>query len=132
MNIQPLLDALDLQENAARDLADDLRAQIEDLQSRLREAQTHLEHLTITRKTVTSLADRIPASPPELPEHPDYTRILTVFNEATGPLRAKDVCQSLGHELLPKNVEGIRAKLKRLVKLGVLTEADTGSFARKQ
>ncbi|WP_159066432.1 hypothetical protein [Streptomyces hygroscopicus] len=47
MNIQPLLDALDLQENAARDLADDLRAQIEDLQSRLREAQTHLEHLAL-------------------------------------------------------------------------------------
>jgi hypothetical protein len=55
-----------------------------------------------------------------------------VFNEATGLLRAKDVCQVLGHELLPKNVEGTRAKLKRLVKLGVLTEADTGSFAKKR
>ncbi|MER6141867.1 hypothetical protein ABT174_17700 [Streptomyces sparsogenes] len=55
-----------------------------------------------------------------------------MFNEATAPLRTKDVCRVLGHELLPKNVEGIRAKLKRLVKLGVLTEADTGSFARKQ
>ncbi|MEW1660345.1 hypothetical protein [Streptomyces sp. NPDC093707] len=132
MNIQPLLQALHIQEEAARALADDLRAQIDDLQIRLREAQTHLEHLAITRKTVTSLADRIPASPPQLPEHPDYARILTVLNEATGPLRAKDVCQTLGHELLPKDVEGTRAKLKRLVKLGVLTEADTGSFARKQ
>ncbi|MFD8821918.1 hypothetical protein ACFV1C_06085 [Streptomyces sp. NPDC059605] len=55
-----------------------------------------------------------------------------MFNEATGPLRAKNVCQVLSHELLPKNVEGIRAKLKRLVELGVLIEADTGSFARKQ
>ncbi|MCO8307157.1 MULTISPECIES: hypothetical protein [Streptomyces] len=116
----------------ARAQADDLRRQIEGLQTRLREAETHLEHLAITRKTVTSLADRIPASPPELPEHPDYARILTVFNEATGPLRAKDVCQSLGHELLPKNVKGVRAELKRLVKLGVLAEADMGSFARKQ
>lgn len=51
---------------------------------------------------------------------------------ATGPLRAKDVCEALGHELLPKNVEGVRSKLKRLVKLGILTEADTGNFARKQ
>ncbi|GHB77098.1 hypothetical protein GCM10010377_79300 [Streptomyces viridiviolaceus] len=50
----------------------------------------------------------------------------------TGPLRARDVCEALGHELLPKNIEGIRAKLKRLVKLDVLTEADTGSFTRKQ
>ncbi|MFD1275267.1 hypothetical protein ACFQ51_38050 [Streptomyces kaempferi] len=123
MNIQPLLDALDLQEDAARALADGLRAQIDDLQSRLREAETHLEHLAITRRTVTGLADRLPAVVPDLPEHPDYPRILDAFNHATGPLRAKDVCEALGHELLPKNVEGTRAKLKRLVKLGILTEA---------
>lgn len=59
-------------------------------------------------------------------------RILAAFNHATGPLRAKAVCEALGHELLPKNVEGTRAKLKRLIKLGILTEADTGNFARKQ
>ncbi|MEU9993092.1 hypothetical protein AB0E10_41360 [Streptomyces sp. NPDC048045] len=82
--------------------------------------------------TVTGLADRLPAVLPDLPEHPDYSRILAVFNRATGPLRAKDVCEALDHKLLPKNVEGTRAKLKRLVKLGILTEVDTGSFARKR
>lgn len=132
MSIQPLLEALGIQAGAARALVEDLRGQIGELQGRLREAETHLEHLAITRKTVTALADRLPAGPPELPEHPDYPRILTVFNRATGPLRAKDVCEALGHALLPKNVEGTRAKLKRLFKLGILTEADTGSFARKQ
>ncbi|MEV5159399.1 hypothetical protein [Streptomyces sp. NPDC053728] len=69
MNIEPLLDALGIQENAARALADDLRTQIAELQSRLREAETHLEHLAITRKTVTALADRLPAVPPDLPQH---------------------------------------------------------------
>ncbi|GGW87824.1 hypothetical protein AB0E64_39085 [Streptomyces caelestis] len=132
MNLQPLLDALDLQEDAARALADDLRAQIDDLQTRLREAEMHLEHLAITRKTVTGLADRLPAVAPDLPEHPDYPRILAPFNHVTGPLRAKDVCEALGRELLAKNVEGTRAKLKRLVKLGILTGADTGNLARKQ
>jgi hypothetical protein len=134
MNIQPLLDALDIQENAARAQADDLRTQIGQLQGRLREAETHLEHLAITRKTVTALTDRIPtqAASPDLPEHPDYPHILAVFNEATGPLRARDVCEALDHELLPKNIEGTRAKLKRLVKLDVLTEVDAGSFTRKQ
>jgi hypothetical protein len=134
MNIQLLLDALDVQEDAARTLADDLRTQITELQARLREAETHLEHLTITRKTVTALTERLPtqAASPDLPEHPDYPRILAVFNEATGPLRARDVCEALDHELLPKNIEGTRAKLKRLVKLDVLTEVDAGSFARKQ
>lgn len=87
---------------------------------------------SITHKTVTGLADRLPALAPDLPEHPDYPRILAAFSHTTGPLRAKDVCEALGHELLPKNVEGTRAKLKRLVKLGILTEADTGNFARKQ
>ncbi|WP_406378507.1 hypothetical protein [Streptomyces sp. NBC_01618] len=134
MNIQPLLDALDIQEEAALVLADDLRTQITELQNRLQEAETQLEHLAITRKTVTALTERLPAHPvsPDLPEHPDYPHILAVFNEATGPLRARDVCEALDHELLPKNIEGTRAKLKRLVKLDVLTEADTGIFTRKQ
>ncbi|WP_328929957.1 hypothetical protein OG429_38885 [Streptomyces sp. NBC_00190] len=134
MNIQPLLDALGIQEDAARALADDLRTQTAALQARLREAETHLEHLAITRKTVTALADRIPvqAGSTGLPEHTDYPRILAVFNEAAGPLRARDVCEALYHESLPKNIEGTRAKLKRLVKLDVLTEADTGNFTRKQ
>ncbi|MEU3051580.1 hypothetical protein ABZ705_34770 [Streptomyces sp. NPDC006984] len=132
MNLQPLLDALGVQEEAARVMADDLRAQIGELQARLREAETHLEHLAITRKTVTGLADRLPAVPPDLPEHPDYPRILGVFNDVTGPLRARDVCEALDHELLPKNIEGTRAKLKRLVKLGILTEVDVGSFTRNQ
>ncbi|MFF9063602.1 hypothetical protein ACF09K_33700 [Streptomyces sp. NPDC014882] len=131
MNLQPLLDVLELQEDAARALADGLRAQIDDLQSRLQKAETRLEHLAITRRTVTGLADRLPAVVPDLPEHPDYPRILDSFNHATRPLRAKDVCEALGHELLPKNVEGTRAKLRRLVKLGILTEAGTGRFARK-
>jgi hypothetical protein len=131
MNIQPLLDALDLQEQAARALADDLCEQIDGLQNRLREAETRLEHLAITRTTVTGLADRLPSAAPNLPKDPDYPRILAAFNHATGPQRARDVCQALGHELLPKNVEGTRAKLKRLVKLDILTEIDTGVFVRK-
>ncbi|WP_282793107.1 hypothetical protein [Streptomyces sp. CC224B] len=134
MNIQPMLDALGLQEDAARAMADDLHTQIGELRARLWEAETHLEHLTITRKTVTALADRVPAqtASPGLPEHPDYPRILAVFNEAAGPLRARDVCKALDHELLPKNIEGTRTKLKRLVKLDILAEVDTGSFTRKQ
>ncbi|GAA3482170.1 hypothetical protein [Streptomyces yanii] len=95
MTIQPLLDALDVQEDAARSLADGLRTQIAELQGRLQDAETHLEHLAITRKTVTALAGRIPtqSASPGLPERPDYPRILAVFNEATGPLRARDVCE---------------------------------------
>ncbi|MCN9241249.1 hypothetical protein NGF19_10690 [Streptomyces sp. RY43-2] len=134
MNIQPLLEALDVRQDAAQALTDDLRTQIGELQARLREAETHLEHLAITRKTIIALADRIPtrAASPDLPEHPDYSRILAVFHETTGPLRARDICQALDHEPLPKNNEGARTKLKRLVKLNILTKDDAGSFARKR
>ncbi|WP_328786358.1 MULTISPECIES: hypothetical protein [unclassified Streptomyces] len=54
MNLQPLLDVPGIQKEAARALADDLRGQITELQDRLREAETHLEHLEITRKTITA------------------------------------------------------------------------------
>ncbi|MFI9325180.1 hypothetical protein ACIGXI_36140 [Kitasatospora aureofaciens] len=93
-----------------------------------------LEHLAITRDTVKALADRLPAgtSPPETSEHPDYPRILAAFNEATGPLRARDVCEALDHELLAKTIEKTRAKLKRLVKLDILTEIGPRSFTRKK
>ncbi|MFE7710797.1 hypothetical protein ACFU6I_34605 [Streptomyces sp. NPDC057486] len=81
-----------------------------------------------------SHADRLPTqtASPDLPEHPDYPRILAVFNEVTSPLRARDVCQALDHELLPKSIEGTRTKLKRLVKFDILTEIDSGNFTRKQ
>ncbi|MFF4308500.1 hypothetical protein [Streptomyces sp. NPDC001601] len=138
MNLNSLLQALDLQEDAARALADDLRTQIDALQTQLREAELRLEHLAITRTTITGRADRIPAQTvdpagsPELPEHPDYPRILSVFNDATGPLRARDICQALDFELLPKHVERTRAKMKRLVTMGILTEAEPGTFSKKQ
>ncbi|MFD4413540.1 hypothetical protein ACFVXW_22450 [Streptomyces sp. NPDC058251] len=119
-------------------LADDLRTQIDALQTQLREAELRLEHLAITRTTITGLADRIPAQTVapagslELPEHPDYPRILAVFNDTTGPLRARDICQALDFELLPKHVERTRARMKRLVTIGILTEAEPGTFSQKQ
>ena len=138
MNLNPLLQALDLHKDAARALADDLRTRIDALQIQLREAELRLEHLAITRTTITGLADRIPAQTvdpagsPELPEHPDYPRILAVFNDTTGPLRARDICQALDFELLPKHVEHTRAKMKRLVTIGILTEVEPGTFSKKQ
>ncbi|MFE7095876.1 hypothetical protein [Streptomyces erythrochromogenes] len=128
MKIQPQLDALGIQDDVARALADDLRTRIGELQARLREAEIHREHLAITRKTVTALADRLPVALSDLPEHPDYRRILAVFNEATGPLQA---LRGPRPRTAAKNIQGTRAQLKRLVKLDILTEADTGSFIRE-
>ncbi|MFF8973634.1 hypothetical protein [Streptomyces sp. NPDC014995] len=48
------------------------------------------------------------------------------------PSGPRDVGEALDHELLPKNIEGTRAQLKRLLKLDVLTEDDALGFARKR
>ncbi|MET7951249.1 hypothetical protein [Micromonospora sp. NPDC005324] len=43
-------------------------------------------------------------------------------------MRAKGICLALGVEPSPKNVEGTRAKLKRMVNRHVLTEDEPGIF----
>jgi hypothetical protein len=52
------------------------------------------------------------------------------FDQERRALRARDLCSSLDLPLLPKHIEGIRAKLKRLVSLGFLDETEPGLFAR--
>ncbi|MFD4244547.1 hypothetical protein ACFWP3_23575 [Streptomyces sp. NPDC058525] len=93
-----LLPALTLLGERLRRLGPKAQApQIAELKARLRAAETHLEHLAITRKTAPALGDRLPAYPvaPALPEHPDHPRILPAFNEATGPLLARGLRSAL-------------------------------------
>ena len=67
---------------------------------------------------------------PVLPDHPAYQQILTVFADAAGPMRARDLCERLDLAVMPKNIESTRHKLKRLAGLGVLTEAEPGLFSQ--
>jgi len=133
MNLQPLLARLAVQEQQAAAGAERLREQIAELTDRLRETEEKLEHLHITRTTILSLPDedapRPPApEPPALPDHPAYQRILDTFATADHPLRAKDVCEALDTGFEPKHIEGMRSKLKRLVKRGILEEPTPGEF----
>jgi hypothetical protein len=52
-----------------------------------------------------------------------------VFTTATDAMRAKDVCLALGLGTTPKDTEGLRAKLKRLVAREILVETQPGLFA---
>ncbi|MDH6128635.1 hypothetical protein [Kitasatospora sp. GP82] len=56
------------------------------------------------------------------------TETPAVFEHAENGLRAKEFCRALDTGLEPKQVEGIRAKLKRLVGRGILTEPAPGLF----
>ena len=54
---------------------------------------------------------------------------LRVLGTAEYPLRAKDICLALGIATTANHTESLRAKLKRLVTRGVLTEDQPGLFA---
>ncbi|CAM5599325.1 hypothetical protein SHIRM173S_09290 [Streptomyces hirsutus] len=79
-----------------------------------------------SRRALTHLR----AERPDIPDHPAYLQILTALADAGRPMRARDLCQALDLPILPKNTEGIRSKLKRLVSRGILTEAEPGLFTR--
>jgi hypothetical protein len=130
-----LLDRIDLREKALTSHIEQIQAQIEELTARLRELDQNLDHLRITRKTLLVLAaEPDPALPPPpasvIPDHPAYQQILTLMSDAGQPTRARDLCLALDLPLARKNIENTRAKLKRLVTLGILVEAEPGLFAR--
>jgi hypothetical protein len=109
-----------------------LREQIGTLTDELRLAENELNDLATTRTTLTRLTSTTgPAIPDDGPlDNTVYQQILHVLKTGDStPIRAKDVCHALGIGTEPKDVEGVRAKLKRLVKRQILTETEPGPFA---
>ena len=128
-----LLDKIDAREQALTREAVQAQAQIDELTARLRELSEAISDLQVTRKTLRSLAarDSEPAAvTPALPEHPAYQQILDAFADLRRPLRARDLCTALDLPIAPKNTEGIRSKLKRLVSRGILVETEPGLFTQ--
>lgn len=60
-----------------------------------------------------------------------YRDVLEVLADAGRPLRAKQIAAALGLGDQPRSVEGLRLKLKRLVRRGWLAEPEAGLFARR-
>ncbi|MEV4115468.1 hypothetical protein [Nonomuraea sp. NPDC049695] len=129
-----LLNRIDAREEALTSQIEQARDQIEELTARLQELDQDLDHLRITRKTLLLLAaepDPAPPLPPApvVPDHPSYQQILTLMTGGQ-PTRARDLCPALDLPLERKNIENTRAKLKRLVTLGILVETEPGLFAQ--
>jgi hypothetical protein len=109
-----------------------LREQIAKLTDELRTAETELSDLVTTRTTLTRLVSINEAAIPDggALDNTVYQQIITALQACDSPtMRAKDVCHALGIGTEPKDTEGVRAKLKRLVKRGILTEPEAGLFA---
>jgi hypothetical protein len=129
--MKDLLEKIETRKRLIRETARHLPEQIAQLTEQLATAEKTLERLEITRETVLELAAEAGLPLPE-PLPPGYRDILAAFEKADGALRAKDVCQALGTGTEPRHVEGIRAKLKRLVSRDILTEPEPGLFTLAQ
>ncbi|MEV4399210.1 hypothetical protein [Nonomuraea sp. NPDC049607] len=129
-----LVDRIDAREQALTSQIEQTPAQIEELTARLRELDQDLDHLRITRQTLLALAtepDPAPTPPaPALPGHPAYQQILTLIADTGQPTRARELCLALDLPLVRNNIENTRAKLKRLVSLGILVEIEPGLFTQ--
>lgn len=130
-----LLERIDAREKTLTGQAEQLRTQIDELTARLHDLDQDVEHLKITRKTLLTLAEEpdpvpSPQPAPALPDHPAYQQILAILADIGQPIRARDLCLALDLPLVRKNVENTRAKLKRLVSLGILAEIEPGLFAQ--
>jgi hypothetical protein len=128
--MQPILDLITERQTATSAAADILREQIGKLTDELRLAEAELADLATTHTTLTRLTGQNEAATSDdtTVVSTVYQQIIAVFDTTAGALRAKDVCQALGIATEPKDTEGVRAKLKRLVKRQVLTENDPGLF----
>lgn len=130
MNPAPILEAIAARETAVGVAADQLREQINTLSQQLTATATELADLATTRTTLLRLTGHPDNSQhtDTRPGNPDYQQILAVFGTGNR-LRAKDICRALGIGTTANHTEALRAKLKRLVNRGVLTEDQPGLFA---
>lgn len=65
----------------------------------------------------------------ELPA--DYQTIVRVVAGMSGQVKAKDVCEAMGMDVQPKQVEPMRGKLKRLADRGWLHRTPAGRFSSR-
>jgi hypothetical protein len=132
VNTTTILDLITAREAAAKAARDDLREQMTKLAGELAAIDCELADLATTRQMLIKLTQaEVTAPEPAIISEP-YQQILAAFTADGTSLRAKDVCLALGIGTEPKDTEGIRAKLKRLVNRQILTETQPGLFALSQ
>ena len=130
LTIQALLDKLTARHAAADAEIADLRERLAKLTDALSAAEREHHRWAEARETVLALvAEEHPeqAAAPR-PVTPAYQQTLSAFTAATGPLRAKEVCQATDTGTEARHIEGMRSKLKKLTARGLLTEPSPGLF----
>ena len=134
MSHESILDLITTRAAAATAQTEQLRKQIATLTGQLTTVETELADLATTRDTLVRLTGTTDGPPPAdaTMASTAYQQILAVFTTAERGLRAKDICHALGVGTTANHTESLRAKLKRLVARGVLTETEPGLFTFAQ
>jgi hypothetical protein len=134
VNHTSILDLITEREAVAGAAATRLREQIAALSEQLAAAETELADLATTRATLLRITSGTDDPPPAdaTVASTAYQQILAVFATIEGGQRAKDICRALGVQVTANHTESLRAKLKRLVARGVLTEPEPGLFTLAQ
>jgi hypothetical protein len=130
LTVQNVLDKLAARHAAAEAEITDLRDQLAKLSDALTMAERERDRWAQARESVLALvAEEHPQqTAASRPVTPAYQQILAAFTEASGPLRAKELCQVLHVGSEPRHIEGMRSKLKKLTARGILTEPSPGTF----
>jgi uncharacterized membrane protein len=130
VNHESILDLINVRDTAATTQAAQLREQIATLTEQLSVVETELADLATTRSTLLRLTGTADGPTPAdtTLASTAYQQILAVFATTGSGLRAKDICRTLGVGTTANHTESLRAKLKRLVARGVLTEPEPGLF----
>lgn len=144
---------LDAHEVAVRARVEELRLEAARVAASLGEAELALEHVVITR-AMLALVLAGPAALPEVGQDPvvgalpavvervpewtgglderalpdGYRALWAVVAQAPDGVRCKAAAVALGLEPVPKKVEGVRSKLRRLARRGWAVETKPGLF----
>lgn len=96
------------------------------------ECRREIERLAVAREVVSGLVDApvgaVAARRDLKPEEVAAQRVLAVLAES-GPVRCRDVVASLDEDpAVPRHVERVRHRLKKLVGAGRVVESEPGLF----
>ena len=92
-----------------------------------------VDRLAIVREVLSGLVEELPGAVPVghdlRPEPVMMDQLLTILGEAGRPVRCKDVVVALGEDpAVPRRVERVRNRLKKLTVAGRVLETEPGLF----
>jgi hypothetical protein len=92
-----------------------------------------VDRLAVAREVLSGLVEDLPGAQPAgqdlRPEPILVDQLLTILAQAGRPVRCKDVVAALGEDpAVPRRVERVRNRLKKLAAAGRVNEAEPGLF----